>query len=169
MNIIKNDQNRYSCAVCGKEFNSYNTAYVHLRRIHTTHPSVRAERERYTEENIPSASLFGRTNAVRREPEYDEYIHREPEYYERERRDYRDDKREEKGSGAALVLFIIGMVAVGIWIYFRYFRGKFDFWGLLSSNEQNDSNGEEPVHWIDNSAPVTRDGAWPVFHVKGEA
>jgi len=149
--------------VCGKEFPSYHAAYMHIKRLHSNHPSM--NRESYANENIPSAPLFGRNEAVRYEEEY-----YEPVRHERRHNENRDfDERKEKDNSGAIAIFIIGMVAVGVWLYFRYFKGKFNFWGLLASNEENNSNGEEPVHWIDNAAPVTKDGAYPVFHVSGEA
>jgi len=160
MNISYNkEQNRHTCMICGKDFPSYHAAYMHIKRLHENHPSM--QRNTQANENVPSAPLFPHHESQHYNPEYHEQEYREPV-----RQENRHNEKEEKDNSTVIALFIIGMVAVGIWIYLRYFKGRFDFWGLFASNEQNDSNGEEPVHWIDNSAPVTKDGAWPVFDVK---
>jgi hypothetical protein len=177
MNIVKKE-NGYTCAICGRDFNSYNSAYVHLRRIHPTHPSMR--REVYDEQNIPSAPLFTHPEILRREPEYREPSYHEPvqynpEYYEPthyERRDKEEKEvsnKEDNGKGAAIVIFIIGIIAVGIWLYFRYFKGKFDFFGIFENNAADEDGDIEPAFRVNNSVPVTKDGAWPVFDVRGEA
>jgi len=149
--------------ICGKDFQSYHSAYMHIKRLHPTHPSVNSE----ANENIPSAPLFGRNDGVSHEPEYYEPVRQDPEYYEpvrHERRhiEERENTKEEKDNSGAIAIFIIGMIAVGVWIYFRYFRGEFDFWGLLTNN-QADIEDVEPAFRVDNSMPVTKDGAWPVF------
>jgi hypothetical protein len=170
MNILKKE-NGYTCAICGRDFNSYNTAYVHLRRIHPTHPSM--NREIYNEQNIPSAPLFTHPETIRRELEYSEPVHHKPEYYEpvHHEREYREERdvreKEDSGKGAAITIFLIGMIAVGIWLYFRFFKGKFNFFGGVT--ESNEDDDVEPAFRVDNSVPVTKDGAYPVFEVRGEA
>jgi hypothetical protein len=161
--------------ICGKEFNSYNTAYWHIKRLHANHPSVQTNREGYNNENIPSAPLFGNNQAVHYEPAYHEPVQYNREYYEpvHHERHHKEEKevshREDDGKGAAIVIFIIGMVAVGVWLYLRFFKGKFDFSGILANNAVDEDGDVEPAFRVNNSVPVTKDGAWPVFDVRGEA
>jgi hypothetical protein len=168
MNILKKE-NGYTCAICGRDFNSYNSAYVHLRRIHPTHPSM--NREVYNEQNIPSAPLFTQPETLRRDPEYSEPVHHSPEYYEPVRheriyREQRDAEKEEKDGSGAIIVFFLGLIAVGIFIYLKYFRGSFNLSGLLSNNAADEDGDVEPAFRVNNSVPVTKDGAWPVFDVR---
>jgi hypothetical protein len=162
MNILKKE-NGYTCAICGRDFNSYNSAYVHLRRIHPTHPSM--NREVYNERNIPSAPLFTHPETVRHESEYSE-----PVYHERshiEERDFEKRDEKEKDNSAAIVIFFLGLIALGVWIYFRYFKGKFNFFSTVDNSD--DDEDIEPAFRVNNSVPVTKDGAWPVFEVRQKA
>jgi hypothetical protein len=143
--------------ICGKEFTSYHAAYMHIKRLHENHLSVQMNREAYTNQNPPTASLFSQNEAVRYEPAYYEPVH-----HERTHNEYRDfNKKEEKDNSGAILVFFFGLVAVGLWIYFRYFRGKFDFFGTIANREENEE--QEPAFRVDNSMPVTKDGAYPVF------
>jgi len=153
MNISYNkEQNRHTCMICSKDFPSYHAAYMHIKRLHESHPSVQMNREAYT----PSASLFGRNEAVRYESEYYEPVHHEKTHNE-----HRDFKKEEKDNSGVILLFFLGLIAVGVWIYFRYFRGNFNFFGIFENREEDED--VEPALRVDNSTPVTKDGAWPVF------
>jgi len=155
MNIVYNkERNRHACMICGKEFASYHAAYMHIKRLHGSHPSVQINREGYTSQNTPSASLFGENEAAQYERAY-----YEPAHHERAHRDF--DKKEEKENSGAILIFFLGLVVVGLWIYFRYFRGKFDFFGIFANSEENEE--VEPAFRVDNTMPVTKDGAWPVF------
>jgi hypothetical protein len=159
MNITYNkEKNRHTCIICGREFSSYNAAYMHIKRVHENHPSVQTNGEGFANQNTPAASLFGNNQAVRYEPVYYEPVHHER---------HRKEEKEEKDNSGAILLFFLGLIAVGIWIYFRYFKGKFDFFGILANSEENDE--VEPAFRVDNSMPVTKDGAYPVFEVRGEA
>jgi hypothetical protein len=134
-------------------------------------------REVYNEQNIPSAPLFTHPETVRREPEYSEPepVRYRPEYYEpvRHERRYSEERdvreKEDSGKGAAIAIFIIGMIVVGYWLYLRFFKGKFDFFGTFANDAADEDGDVEPAFRVDNKMPVTRDGAYPVFEVRGEA
>jgi hypothetical protein len=163
MNISYDKQrNIHGCMICGKEFPSYHAAYMHIKRAHENHPSMQTNREGYTNQNIPSAPLFGNNQAVHYEPEYYEPLRHEIRHSEE--RDVRE--KEDNGKGAAIAIFIIGMIAVGIWLYLRYFKGKFDFSGFFTNDAADDDGDIEPAFRVNNSVPVTKDGAWPVFDVR---
>jgi hypothetical protein len=166
MNISYDKQrNMHTCMVCGRDFRSYNSAYQHIKRAHENHPSMQTNRESFDNQTVPSAPLFGNNQAVRYEPVYYEPVH-----YERRHSEEREVReKEDNGKGAAIAIFIIGMIVVGVWLYLRFFKGKFDFSGILANNAVDEDEDVEPAFRVNNSMPVTKDGAYPVFEVRGEA
>jgi hypothetical protein len=179
MNISYNrEKNLHTCMVCGREFRSYNSAYQHIKRAHENHPSMQTNREGYSDQ-IPSAPLFPHNEQPRYEPEYHEPsyhepVHHNPEYYEPVRhervyREERDAEKEEKDAGGAIIVFFLGLIAVGVFIYLKYFRNSFSLSGLLGNDAADEDGDVEPAFRVNNSVPVTKDGAYPVFNVRGEA
>jgi len=155
-------KNIHSCMICGKEFLNYHAAYMHIKRSHPTHPSMRAERENYTEDNVPSASLFGQHDAVRREPEYGEYIRSGPEHREpfRERESH---EKEENDKTGVIIIFLVGLIIVGYLLYKMFIKDKLMAWGI----EETDEAGH-PYPVGSNIVPgVTQDGAYAVINPTG--